>query len=223
MVLYHNQSKGQRHFQRKEYVAIGYNERVKIVSSLRDQDWTNLYYRLKDDTACSCYSRQWKKEDDRSGKERQWCIHRHIISRIYIARVNFMGRICPQPAKLNGVLRHAFTIPDQVDICDQVPPCAYWSDQIDQSISCWDCRLSERQAVFLWRWQLNWQSAKSINPVRDFNSNSYRSGCCWFESNPPPSGMLTAKTLGSTWLLIMNQMHPENRDTGRQSERLPAE
>ena len=74
------------------------------------------------------------KQDHRSGKERQCCRYIRTVSIIYIARVIFRVRLCPQPIKLNGLFRHALTRPDQVDIWDQVLLCAYWNDQIKQFI-----------------------------------------------------------------------------------------
>ena len=90
-----------------------------------------------------------KKQDHRSGKERQCCRYIRTVSRIYIARVIFRVRLCPQLIKLNGLFRHALTRPDQVDIWDQVPPCAYWNNQINRSINAETAACPKRQAVFL--------------------------------------------------------------------------
>ena len=108
-----------------------------------------LYRKFNDNTAFSCYSGQWNKQDHRSGKERQCCRYIRTVSRIYIARVIFRVRLCPQLIKLNGLFRHALTRPDQVDIWDQVPPCAYWNNQINRSINAETAACPKRQAVFL--------------------------------------------------------------------------
>ena len=89
------------------------------------------------------------KQDHRSGKERQCCRYIRTVSIIYIARVIFRVRLCPQPIKLNGLFRHALTRPDQVDISDQVLLCAYWNNQINRSINAETAACPKRQAVFL--------------------------------------------------------------------------
>ena len=100
------------------------------------------------------------KQDHRSGKERQCCRYIRTVSIIYIARVIFRVRLCPQPIKLNGLFLHALTIPDQVvshartarvtDIWDQEPLCAYRNDQIKTVYVAETAACPKRQAVFLW-------------------------------------------------------------------------
>ena len=83
-----------------------------------------------------------------SGKERQCCSYIRRISEVYIARVIFRVRLCLQPIKLNGLIWHALTRPDQVDIWNQMPLYAYWDEQIKYSLLYRDCRLSEKTGGF---------------------------------------------------------------------------
>ena len=99
--------------------------RCRVMTSFK-----NLYFKFNDKPIFKCYSEQRKKQDHRSGKERQCCRYIHRLSEVYIARAIFWVRLCLQPIKLNGLIRHALTRPDQVDIWDQVPLCAYWNEQI---------------------------------------------------------------------------------------------
>ena len=99
--------------------------RCRVMTSFK-----NLYFKFNDKPIFKCYSEQRKKQDLRSGKERQCCRYIHRIPEVYIARAIFWVRLCLQPIKLNGLIRHALTRPDQVDIWDQVPLCAYWNEQI---------------------------------------------------------------------------------------------
>lgn len=100
-----------------------------------------LYFKFNDKLIFKCYSEQRKKQGHRFGKERQCCRYIHRLSEVYIARAIFWVRLCLQPIKLNGLIRHALTRPDQVDIWDQVPLCAYWNEQIKNSLLYRDCRL----------------------------------------------------------------------------------
>ena len=90
-----------------------------------------------------------KKQDHRSGKERQCCRYIHRISEVYIARAIFWVRLCLQPIKLNGLIRHALTRPDQVDIWDQVPLRTYWNEQKNTVYFTKTAACPRRQAVFL--------------------------------------------------------------------------
>ena len=107
-----------------------------------------LYYVFNDKLIFKCYSEQRKKQGHRFGKERQCCRYIHTVQEIYIARMIFGEQLCPQPKRLNGLIRHALKRPDQVDIWDQVSLCAYWNDQNNRSNECLDCRLSEQTGGF---------------------------------------------------------------------------
>ena len=61
----------------------------------------------------------------------------------------FREQLCPQLIKLKGLFRHALIRPDQVDIWDQVPPCAYWNDQEKSVYFAETTACPKRQAVFL--------------------------------------------------------------------------
>ena len=74
-----------------------------------------------------------KKQDNRSGKERQCCRYIQTALWIFTARMIFAGFICLQNWNLKALIRHAFRGPDQVDVWDQVHLYALWNEQTGNS------------------------------------------------------------------------------------------
>ena len=77
-----------------------------------------------------------EKKNRRFGKERQCCRYIYSVHAIHIARMIFRGPLCPQLIKLNGLIRYAFSRPDQVDIWIQVCLHILWNEQTDHNLCC---------------------------------------------------------------------------------------
>ena len=87
------------------------------------------------------------KQDRMSGKERLCCRFMQISLQLYIVRMIFREQVCHQSKKLNGLTRHAFTRPDQVEIWDQVHFHVRWNNQTDRSINAQTAACPNRQAA----------------------------------------------------------------------------
>ena len=134
---------------------------------------TSIMTRLR----VSCYSVRRNKQDHRSGKERQCCRSILTVWEKYIARMIFRGQICLRLIKLNGLFRHALTGPDQVDIWDQVPLCAYRIDQIIQFTMYWLPLVRKDKRLFACSEQLWTCRHGSLQ-----NKNHAQTGWCTYSS-----------------------------------------